>query len=52
MSKLTIKDKGHADKLHLLTVASGMSEVIGYKLMVPGLEMTLMVSEVNHAVRA
>ena len=27
-----------------------MSEVIGYKLMVPGLEMTLMVSEVKHAV--
>ena len=27
-----------------------MSEEIGYKLMVPGLEMTLMVSEVNHAV--
>ena len=29
-----------------------MSKVIGYKLMVPGLEMTLIVSEVNHAVRA
>ena len=27
-----------------------MSEVIRYKLMVPGLEITLMVSEVNHAV--
>ena len=27
-----------------------MSAVIGYKLLVPGLEMTLMVSEVNHAV--
>ena len=27
-----------------------MSEVIGYKLMVPGLEMVLMVSEVKHAV--
>ena len=27
-----------------------MSEVIRYKLMVPGLEMTLMVSEVKHAV--
>ena len=27
-----------------------MSEVIGYKLMVPGFEMVLMVSEVKHAV--
>ena len=29
-----------------------MSKVIEYKLMVPGLELVLMVSEVNHAVRA
>ena len=29
-----------------------MSEVIGYKLMVPGLELVLMVIEVKHAVWA
>ena len=29
-----------------------MSEVIGYKLMVSGLELVLMVSEVKHAVWA
>ena len=48
MTPLRCSDAG-VDIVDRSWVASGMSEVIRYKLMVPGLEMTLMVSEVKYA---